>query len=55
MELHSIWIQDLVTEFMLCGAQQLQLFSHLMMTMMVRLVTDDNDDAAVAAAAAIKW
>lgn len=27
MELHSIWVPDLLAEFMLCGAQQSQLFT----------------------------
>lgn len=36
---HSIWVSDLVTEFVLHGAQQSQLFTHLMMRMMMPLVT----------------
>lgn len=33
------WVSDLVTEFVLRGAQQSQLFTHSMKTMMMSLVT----------------
>lgn len=38
MKLRSIWVLNLVTEFVLHGAQQSQLFTHLMMRMMMPLV-----------------
>lgn len=38
MKFRPIWVSNLVREFVLHGAQQSQLFTHLMMRMMMPLV-----------------